>query len=170
MRIRPRRNRSSATCRNLVAEHSLSAEHFVLPLFVHEGQQLAMPIASMPGQARLSIDLIVEKVQEAIAVGVCAFALFPALDDDKKDALATEGANSQGLLQRCIRAIKEAAPEAYVITDVACDPYSSDGHDGLLQDNKILNDETLPVLAAMAVAQAQAGSDMVAPSDMMDGR
>lgn len=170
MRIRPRRNRISAACRGLIAETSISAEHLVLPLFVHEGENLAHPIVSMPGQARLSIDLIVAKVLEAAEVGVRAVALFPALEDDKKDAQATEGANADGLLQRCVRAIKIAAPDTYVITDVACDPYSSDGHDGVLQDGIILNDETLPILAAMAVAQAAAGADMVAPSDMMDGR
>jgi len=124
----------------------------------------------MPGCARLSIDLLVAEASEAHGSGVPAVALFPALDEAIKDRLASESGNPAGLLQRAVRALKEQVPGLVVITDVAMDPYSSDGHDGLVQDGEILNDETLPILASMAVAQAEAGADIVAPSDMMDGR
>jgi len=124
----------------------------------------------MPGQARLSIDLLVETAAQAFALGVPGVALFPALSDDLKDPRAAESANSAGLLQRAVRALKSALPGLLVITDVALDPYSSDGHDGVLIDGRIDNDITLPILAQMAVAQARAGADIVAPSDMMDGR
>jgi porphobilinogen synthase len=124
----------------------------------------------MPGQARLSIDLLVETAGQAFELGVPAVALFPALPDDQKDPRGSESTNASGLLQRSVRALKAALPELVVITDVALDPYSSDGHDGVLIDGVIDNDVTLPILAAMAVAQARAGADVVAPSDMMDGR
>ncbi len=168
--IRPRRNRRAAAVRGLVREHQLGPEHLVLPLFVQEGAAKRTPIASMPGQARLSVDLLVQTASEAFALGVPAVALFPALADELKDPRGRESANPDGLLQRSVRALKSALPELWVITDVALDPYSSDGHDGVLIDGRIDNDETLPLLAQMAVAQARAGADMVAPSDMMDGR
>lgn len=170
MRNRPRRNRRSAQVRDAIAETQLSAQNLILPLFVQEGEQARNEIASMPGHARLSIDLIIELVGEACAVGVAGVALFPAIAEELKNSEATESCNADGLLQRCVRAIKQAHPDCLVITDVAYDPYSSDGHDGLVHEGEILNDESLPTLAAMAVAQAQAGADMVAPSDMMDGR
>jgi porphobilinogen synthase len=169
MPIRPRRNRISAGIRGLVRETRLSAQHLVLPLFVQEGPQSATPIASMPGCARLGIERIVQVAREALALGVPAVALFPALEDARKSPRADESVNPEGLLQRTVRALKTALPQLVVITDVAMDPYSSDGHDGLVRD-EIVNDETLPILAAMAVAQARAGADVVAPSDMMDGR
>jgi porphobilinogen synthase len=153
-----------------VRETVLSPEHFVLPLFVQEGEGRATPIGSMPNQARLSVDLLVKKAREAFELGVPAVALFPALPEDVKDPLAIESANSSGLLQRAVRALKLELPELIVITDVALDPYSSDGHDGVLVDGRIDNELTLPILAKMAVAQAAAGADVVAPSDMMDGR
>jgi porphobilinogen synthase len=124
----------------------------------------------MPNQARLSVDLLVKKAREAFELGVPAVALFPALPDDVKDQLGTESANSSGLLQRAVRALKLEIPALTVITDVALDPYSSDGHDGVVVDGRIDNELTLPILAKMAVAQAAAGADVVAPSDMMDGR
>ncbi len=167
---RPRRNRISAGIRGLVRETRLSAQHLVLPLFVQEGPQSAMPIASMPGCSRLGIERIVAIAREALALGVPAVALFPALDDACKSPRADESVNPEGLLQRAVRALKTALPQLVVITDVAMDPYSSDGHDGLVRGDEIVNDETLPILAAMAVAQARAGADVVAPSDMMDGR
>jgi porphobilinogen synthase len=139
-------------------------------MFVQEGEGKRSPIESMPGQARLSIDLLVETAGQAFALGVPAVALFPALPDDQKDPRGSESTNASGLLQRSVRALKTALPELVVITDVALDPYSSDGHDGVLIDGAIDNDVTLPILAAMAVAQARAGADVVAPSDMMDGR
>jgi len=156
--------------RGLVRETSLSPERFIYPMFVQEGEGQRTPISSMPGQARLSIDLLVETAAQAFALGVPGVALFPALSDDLKDPLGIESANSEGLLQRAVRALKSAVPNLLVITDVALDPYSSDGHDGVLLDGRIDNDVTVPILAQMAVAQARAGADIVAPSDMMDGR
>jgi porphobilinogen synthase len=124
----------------------------------------------MPGQARLSVDLLLETAREAFELGISGVALFPALPDSQKDARGSESTNQAGLLPRTVRALKSELPELLVITDVALDPYSSDGHDGVLVGDRIDNDQTLPILAAMAVVQAQAGADIVAPSDMMDGR
>jgi porphobilinogen synthase len=170
MQIRPRRNRRSPAIRALVRETTLLPEHLVLPVFVQEGVACRTPIASMPGQARLSIDLLLELAAEAHALGVAGLALFPALDESKKDPHGRESLNPEGLLQRTVRALKAAVPGLLVITDVALDPYSSDGHDGVLIGDRIDNEATLPLLAQMAVAQARAGADVVAPSDMMDGR
>jgi len=169
MLVRPRRNRVSAGIRGLVRETSLHPAHLVLPLFVHEGEADAA-IASMPGCARRSIVNTIAVARQAVAVGVMTVALFPAINPQQKTARGEESLNPQGLLQRCVRALKAALPELVVITDVALDPYSSDGHDGVVIDGRIDNDQTLPLLAAMAVAQAKAGADIVAPSDMMDGR
>jgi porphobilinogen synthase len=170
MLVRPRRNRLNAQIRGLVREATLSPQHLILPMFVQDGQNKRSPIASMPGQARLSIDLLVETAQQAFAVGVPGVALFPALTDELKDSRGSESTNNTGLLPRAVRALKAAVPGLLVITDVALDPYSSDGHDGVLLDGHIDNDVTVPILAEMAVAQARAGADIVAPSDMMDGR
>jgi porphobilinogen synthase len=154
----------------MVRETTLAPHHLILPLFVQAGQNLQTPIGSMPGCARLSVDRLVEKAREAARLGVRGVALFPALDDTLKDPRGRESQNPEGLLQQAVRELKKNVPELCVITDVALDPYSSDGHDGVLIDGRIDNDETLPLLAAMAVAQARAGADIVAPSDMMDGR
>ena len=170
MLVRPRRNRLTPQMRGLVRETTLSPERFIYPMFVQEGEGQRTPISSMPGQARLSIDLLVEAAAQAFALGVPGVALFPALSDDLKDPRGAESENSSGLLQRAVRALKSALPGLLVITDVALDPYSSDGHDGVLIDGRIDNDITVPILAQMAVAQARAGADIVAPSDMMDGR
>ncbi len=170
MLIRPRRNRRSAGVRSLVTENIVTPADFVLPMFVQEGQGEASPIESMPGVSRLSIDLLVKAAGEALSLGVPGVALFPAIDPELKESRGGESTNPDGLLQRAIRALKDAHPELIVITDVALDPYSSDGHDGVVIDGRIDNEETLPILAAMAVAQAKAGADIVAPSDMMDGR
>jgi porphobilinogen synthase len=170
MQARPRRNRASPALRELVRETRLAASDLVLPLFVQEGDGIETPIASMPGHARLSIDRLVERGRLARNLGVPAVALFPALPDDQKDPRGSASTKPDGLLQRSVRALKAEIPELLVITDVALDPYSSDGHDGVVIDGRIDNDETLPILAAMAVAQAEAGADVVAPSDMMDGR
>lgn len=167
---RPRRNRRSPAVRNLVRETRLSAHDLILPLFVQEGERHATPIGSMPGHARLSVDLLVDKAREAYDLGIQGVALFPSISDSSKDAKASESVNPEGLLQRAVRALKSNLPGLAVITDVAMDPYSSDGHDGLVVGDRIDNDGTLPILAAMAVAQARAGADIVAPSDMMDGR
>ena len=170
MLVRPRRNRLNAAIRALVREAHLGPQHLVYPMFVQEGEGRRTPISSMPGQARLSIDLLIELAAQAFALGVPGVALFPALDDPLKDPRGAESGNSAGLMQRAVRALKAALPEMLVITDVALDPYSSDGHDGVLIDGRIDNDVTVPILAQMAVSQARAGADIVAPSDMMDGR
>ncbi|HYQ01034.1 MAG TPA: porphobilinogen synthase [Polyangiaceae bacterium] len=170
MLVRPRRNRLTPQMRGLARETTLSPEQLIYPMFVQEGERQRTPISSMPGQARLSIDLLVETAAQAFSLGVPGVALFPALSDDLKDPRGAESANSAGLLQRAVRALKSSVPGLLVITDVALDPYSSDGHDGVVIDGRIDNDVTVPILAQMAVAQAQAGADIVAPSDMMDGR
>lgn len=167
---RPRRNRRTPAMRAMVRENSLSASSLVWPLFVQDGEDSETPIRSMPGQARLGINRLVDRAAEAYALGVRGVALFPALSDDLKDPRGSESTNETGLLQRSVRALKQGVPELMVITDVALDPYSSDGHDGILIDGLIDNDASVPLLAKMAVAQARAGADMVAPSDMMDGR
>lgn len=170
MEERPRRNRRNAQIRRLVRETDLGPERLILPLFVQDGRERVTPIPSMPGQARLSIDRLSAKAEEAWRLGVAGVALFPALEPALKDPRGRESTNPDGLLQRAVRALKDALPELLVITDVALDPYSSDGHDGVLLEGRIDNDETLPILAEMAVSQARAGADLVAPSDMMDGR
>ncbi len=166
---RPRRNRVSAAMRALVAESALAPSDLVLPIFVHEGET-ATPIASMPGCSRHGIGGAVAIAKEAYALGLRAIALFPKIADHLKDERAGESANPDGLVPRAVRALKAAIPGLMVITDVAMDPYSSHGHDGLVRSGRIDNAATLPILAAMAVAQARSGADMVAPSDMMDGR
>ena len=167
---RPRRNRKSKAIRSLTQETTLTVNDLVLPLFVVEGEKQKQPIDSMPGCFRYSLDLLTEVVQEAHGLGIQAVALFPAIEDAAKDSMATESRNHEGLLQRTIRHLKDQCPEMCLITDVAMDPYSSDGHDGIVENGEILNDETLDVLCKMAVSQAKAGADIVAPSDMMDGR
>jgi porphobilinogen synthase len=167
---RPRRNRRTPGIRAMVRETRLEPSALVLPLFVQEGENSETPIASMPGQARLGIERLVRKAEETLASGVRAVALFPALDESLKDREGRESANPEGLLPRAVRALKGRFPELVIITDVALDPYSSDGHDGLVVEGRIDNDLTLPFLSRMAVVQADAGADLVAPSDMMDGR
>jgi porphobilinogen synthase len=169
MLSRPRRNRHTNALRGLIRETHLGPEHLVLPLFVHDHSE-PHAITSMPGQFRLSVKGIVEKAKEAAALGVHAVALFPSLDPHLKTPLGEESTNPSGLLQRTVRALKAEAEDVLVITDVALDPYSSDGHDGVVVGDRIDNELTLPILAEMAVAQARAGADIVAPSDMMDGR
>ena len=167
---RPRRNRRTEAIRRLVRETHLHPGHLILPMFVMEGKNEKKPIASMPGVSRLTVDLLVQEAKRAHGLGISAVALFPKIDDGKKNPLATESTNANGLYPQAIKAIKNACPDLCVITDIAMDPYSSDGHDGLVHEGRVLNDETLPILAAMALAQAEAGADIVAPSDMMDGR
>ena len=168
---RPRRNRRTDVIRRLVRETDLSAGHLVWPVFVCEGRNRRVPIKSMPGCFRLSRDLVVKEARAAWKLGIPAIALFPAISTRLKDPLATESVNPDGLLQQTVRALKNAVPELCVITDVAMDPYSSEGHDGYVDERgRIDNDATLGILAEMAVVQARAGADLVAPSDMMDGR
>jgi porphobilinogen synthase len=170
MRERPRRNRKSAAIRDAVRETTLGPEHFIYPLFVHEGEA-DEPIGSMPGCSRLSLKGLVAEVERAHAVGVRMIAVFPKIDDALKDKTGTESYNPEGLVPRALRTLKERFPDVMLVTDVALDPYSSDGHDGIVApDGRILNDETIAVLCRQALAQAAAGADIVAPSDMMDGR
>ena len=167
---RTRRLRRSPAIRAMVTETTISPADFVYPMFVQEGERCSTPIASMPGCSRLSIELLVEECRKIAALGIPAVALFPAISDGLKNSTGTESLNPDGLLQNTVKAIKAALPELLVITDVALDPYSSDGHDGVVVGELIDNELTVPLLAKMAVAQAKAGADFVAPSDMMDGR
>ena len=167
---RPRRNRQSAVIRDMVQETRLSVTDFILPLFIAEGQNVRSEVASMPGIHRLSLDLLLEEISECVDLGIKTFDLFPNIAESKKDKYATESYNPDGLYMQAIRAIKDRFPEVMIMTDVAMDPYSSDGHDGIVENGRILNDPTLDVLGKMALAQAQAGANIVGPSDMMDGR
>jgi porphobilinogen synthase len=167
---RPRRLRRTENLRRLNRETRLSVDRLVAPLFVVEGEGIRQPIDAMPGQYRFSIDALVNEARELQELGIPAIALFPALAESLKDPHGREGLNPYGLFPRAIRALKEALPELLVIADVALDPYSSDGHDGLVRDGAIDNDASVAVLADMAVMQAEAGADILAPSDMMDGR
>lgn len=167
---RPRRNRKTESIRDLVRETILAPGSFVLPLFVQDGRDNKTAIPSLKDCFRLSPDLIVEEAKEAYNLGIRTVALFPVIAEKLKDKTASESKNSKGLLPQTVLRLKNEIPEITVITDVAMDPYSSDGHDGIVRDGEIVNDDTLRILAEMALTQAQAGADIVAPSDMMDGR
>lgn len=172
--IRPRRNRKSPAVRALVRETTLSASDFIYPLFVHD-KDVDEPIDSMPGCSRWSIDGLVKEAGEAHALGIQAVVIFPAIAENLKTPDANECYNDQGLVPRAIQALKANHPTLCVITDVALDPYNSDGHDGLVRKNEqgeleIVNDETVEVLCQQALCHARAGADIVSPSDMMDGR
>jgi porphobilinogen synthase len=167
---RPRRNRRTGIIRSLVRETHLTPSCLVLPLFLHEGK-VDVPIAAMPGCNRLSPDGLLRSAERAFHDGVGAIVLFPAIDESLKTKLAEECYRPDGLIPKTIRSLKKQLPDLIIITDVALDPYSSDGHDGLVaSDGRILNDETVEVLCKQALCHAQAGADIVAPSDMMDGR
>lgn len=168
--FRNRRLRSSAALRSMVAEHHLSTDDFIVPLFVVEGQKIKEEIPSMPNYYRYSLDLLEQEVLRLWNKGLKAVLLFVKVPDELKDNRGTEALNPEGLMQRSIQAIKAVAPEMVVMTDVALDPYSSYGHDGIVENNTIVNDPTIEVLSQMALSHAQAGADVVAPSDMMDGR
>ncbi len=153
-----------------MAETGLTVADLIWPLFVVEGVGVRQEVASMPGVARLSIDLLVEAAREAAGLGIPAIAIFPSVDQALKTPDAAEAVNPDNLVCRAVRAVKQAVPEIGIICDVALDPFNSDGHDGIVRDGTVVNDETVGILARMAVVQAQAGCDVVAPSDMMDGR
>jgi porphobilinogen synthase len=168
---RLRRNRRDAWSRRLVAEHRLDVADLIWPVFVLEGEDRREPVASMPGVERLSIDLLLTALSEAVGLGVPAVALFPVTPAALKTADGAEAANPDNLICRAVRAAKAALPELGVICDVALDPYTTHGHDGLIDDDgDVLNDRTLAVLVRQALVQAAAGCDVIAPSDMMDGR
>ncbi len=168
---RLRRNRKNASVRALVSETTLSASDLVYPIFLMEGNNTEEPIHSMPGISRKTIDLFLEELKEIVNLGIRAIAPFPVVPESKKDSKATGSYDPEGLIPECIRQIKEAFPELLIMTDVALDPYNTDGHDGLVSDSgEILNDQTVEVLCKMALCHAEAGADFVCPSDMMDGR
>ncbi len=167
---RPRRNRKSAAIRNLVQEHTLSVKDLIFPLFLIEGKNKKTEVASMPGIFRWSHDLLLKEIETCLKLGITTFDIFPNINDRLKDKKASESLNKKGLYLSSLREIKKQFPEAVIMTDVAMDPYSSDGHDGVVKNGEILNDQTLEILAKMALAQAEAGADIIGPSDMMDGR
>ncbi len=168
---RPRRNRKSSAIRALVQETRLHPSDLIYPLFVIDGAGQREPIASMPGIYRLSLDLLLKEIGKAALLSIPAVALFPVIPKEKKDEEGSEAWNPKGILQQTIRAIKREFPEICVIADVALDPYTSHGHDGVVDERgEVMNDETIETLVRMALVQAEAGVDMVAPSDMMDGR
>ncbi|WP_205500314.1 porphobilinogen synthase [Rufibacter psychrotolerans] len=167
---RPRRNRKSEVIRNLVQENHLTLHDLIFPIFVTEGQNVKQEIPSMPGIARYSLDRLVDEVGACVELGLKAFAPFPNISEDKKDRFALESRNPEGLFLKTISELKRQFPDIVLATDVAMDPYSTDGHDGIVDNGEIINDASLEVLGQMALAQAQAGADIVAPSDMMDGR
>lgn len=162
--------RKNASIRNLVAEYHVCVQDLICPLFVHQDNIELSPIASMPGYYRMSLDRLKQEVIELYAVGIQAVLLFVKVPDSLKDNAGTEALNPDGLMQQAIKAVKAAAPEMIVFSDVALDPYSEFGHDGIVENKKIANDKTIEILAKMALTHAQAGADFVAPSDMMDGR
>lgn len=167
---RPRRNRKSEAIRKLVQENEVTVNDFIFPLFLIDGKNKKSEVSSMPGIFRFSSDLLLKEIESCLKLGINTFALFPNIDEKLKDKKATESWNKKGLYLRTLAEVKKKFPEAVMMTDVAMDPYSSDGHDGIVKNGQILNDETLVVLGKMALAQAQCGADIIGPSDMMDGR
>ena len=167
---RPRRNRKSEVIRNMVQEHTVSVNDFIFPLFLIDGKKKTSEVNSMPGIFRYSPDLILKEIESCMKLGIKAFDVFPSINDKLKDKRATESLNKNGLYLKTLTQIKKEFPEACIMTDVAMDPYSSDGHDGFVEKGEIVNDKTLSILAKMAVAQADCGIDIIGPSDMMDGR
>ena len=170
MLIRPRRNRANNTIREMVKETVLRPSNLVFPLFLVDGEGIKIEVASLPGNYRWSLDLLLNEIKECIELGIKSFVLFPAVDELLKDSLGSYGYSNDNFYLKAIKKIKKTFPEIVLISDIAMDPYNSDGHDGLVENGKILNDETLPILGKMAVAQAEHGIDIVGPSDMMDGR
>lgn len=169
--LRMRRMRRDDFSRRLMREHTLSADDFIYPMFILEGNNQRQAVPSMPGVERVSIDLLLKEAEQCVTLGIPAIALFPVVPKDKKSDDAAEAYNPEGLAQRAVRALKQAFPELGIMTDVALDPFTSHGQDGLIDDTGyVLNDETIAVLIKQAVSHAEAGADIVGPSDMMDGR
>lgn len=167
---RPRRNRKSAAIRDMVRETDVSVSSLIFPLFVVDGKDIKIPIASMPGIFRMSEDHVLKEIEICLRSGLRSFVLFPAVEDALKDQFAGYAMRNDNFYLRIIRSIKSRFPQVCLMSDVAMDPYSSDGHDGFVENGAIINDKTLPILDQMAVLQAEAGIDIVGPSDMMDGR
>ena len=170
MNTRPRRNRKNAAIRDMVQESRLGVENLIFPVFLKDGANIKESIPSLPNIYRWSVDLLLKEIEECLKLGIRVFDIFPAVEEHLKDKTATLSYDPANFYLKAIQKIKETFPEVVLMSDVALDPYSSDGHDGLVRDGKIVNDETLPILAKMSVAQAQAGIDIIGPSDMMDGR
>ena len=170
MNQRPRRNRKSVAIRSMLSEAQVKSSDLIYPLFIVDGSHIKDEIPSMPNIFRWSLDLLLKEVEECMNLGITNFVLFPAVDDNLKDTTATYSYSSKNFYLKAITSIKKLFPECCLMSDVAMDPYSSDGHDGLVKNGKILNDQTLPILANMSIAQADAGIDIIGPSDMMDGR
>ena len=168
--IRPRRNRKNSAIRDMLAETQLGAQHLIYPIFLKDGKGIKDEVASLPNNFRWSLDMLLPEIEACLHLGIKTFDIFPAVDEALKDQMASYSWASDNFYLHAISAIKARFPEAVIMTDVAMDPYSSDGHDGFVQNGQILNDETLPILAKMTIAQAQAGADIIGPSDMMDGR
>jgi porphobilinogen synthase len=167
---RPRINRRNVSIRDMVAETSLNPANFVYPVFIEEGSNRRTSISTLPGQARISVDCLLKDIPGYLDLGVNKVALFPKISDGLKNSSADEALNEKGFLPKALRAIKKEFPELILISDLALDPFSSDGHDGIVQGDEILNDATVEILAQMACIHASCGADYVAPSDMMDGR
>ena len=170
MNIRPRRNRKSAAIRNMVEETKLGVENLIYPIFLKDGNNIKEEVSSLPNNFRWSIDRLLPELESCLKLGITTFDIFPAVDESLKDKIASYSYSEDNFYLHAIRKIKETFPELMLMSDVALDPYSSDGHDGYVENGKILNDQTLPILAKMALAHAQAGIDIIGPSDMMDGR
>lgn len=170
MQIRPRRNRKNAAIRAMVEETKLGTEHLIYPVFLQDGKGIKHEISSLPNNFRWSLDTLLPAFEQWMELGIRTYDLFPAVDEQLKDAVGSYSYADENFYLHVIRTLKERFPEAVLMSDVALDPYSSDGHDGVVQNGEIVNDVTLPILGKMAVAQAQAGIDIVGPSDMMDGR
>ncbi len=170
MNIRPRRNRKSTAIRNLVEETNLGPQHLIYPIFLKDGKNIKEEVSSLPNNYRWSLDRLLPEIEECMNLGVQTFDIFPCVDEVLKDKIASYSYAEDNFYLEAIRQIKARFPESVIMSDVAMDPYSSDGHDGYLENGKIINDTTLPILAKMSLAQAQAGIDIIGPSDMMDGR
>src|SRR6516165_841927 len=170
LRVRPRRNRKTEWARRMVREHVLTTDDLIWPLFVTDGHNRRTAVASMPGVERLSVDQAVREAERAMKLEIPCIALFPYTEPSLRDEQGSEALNPDNLVCQSVRTIKKEFPDIGVLCDVALDPFTSHGHDGLLQDGRILNDETVEVLAQQALVQAEAGCDIIAPSDMMDGR
>lgn len=170
MNIRPRRNRKSTAIRNLVEETNLGPQHLIYPIFLKDGKNIKEEVSSLPNNYRWSLDRLLPEIDECMNLGVQTFDIFPCVDEVLKDKIASYSYAEDNFYLEAIRQIKARFPESVLMSDVAMDPYSSDGHDGYVENGKIINDTTLPILAKMSLAQAQAGIDIIGPSDMMDGR
>jgi porphobilinogen synthase len=170
MNIRPRRNRSDFALRSMIEETFIGTQHVIYPFFLENGQKIKSEIKSMPNIFRWSLDLLLPEVEACTKLGIDKIVLFPAIEESLKDKFATHSYAESNYYLKVIETLKREFPHVILMSDVAMDPYSSDGHDGLVDNGKIVNDKTLPILGKMAIAQAQAGIDILGPSDMMDGR